>query len=616
MATYLGTVKLGGLYNNGTALLRPTKPWINDADRSDGDGNIHSMSGSMANYSIGNTPSDDAKRLQWVKIKDGSKTILICDRNILVKVSWDDLSVQGLVSGKVITIDGAQYKCRLLSGGSNKRNDYLDGCTPTNNEWDRFITREEVVTGLPAPVSSDLATNLGSTVSRTGVHNTFWYWYLVSSWCQEAYAPTPSSKTCRGRASARNCSFSPASFRNASTGYRPVLEELNAPPLISDTNRDLGDKNADFTILYYVSDTNLGDTLTVTETLDGQTKKTFTAARNVNNTISVPVKTLSLASHTVGVTLSDGKGGSAARLWTFRRTNSPPTISGTDSSLGDKNLGFTFSYTVNDTDGDTLTVTEQLNTETLRTINNAPKGEPLSLAITSKKLYSFGLNSVNTLKITVSDGKGGTAYRSLTFKRTNSAPVISGQDVDLGLQAGSFSTTYTVNDIEGDVVTVTEFVDDDVIRTFQTTLGRTETLSLTRNKWLTLANGNHFLRVEAVDKNRATAVRVWNFQKSENIIEFQFSSPEETDARATKVLITPTWRTAGSVAKVCACNNAFDSSPTWEDITAQVTINRVFNFTNNVKTAEKWGVDVKFFITKNEGYDGEVSVSGFGGAYE
>lgn len=180
----------------------------------------------------------------------------------------------------------------------------------------------------------------------------------------------------------------------------------------------------------------------------------------------------------------------------------------------------------------------------------------------------------------------------------------------------SFATTYTVNDIEGDVVTVTEFVDDDVIRTFQTTLGRTETLSLTRNKWLTLANGNHFLRVEAVDKNRATAVRVWNFQKSENVIEFQFSSPEETDARATKVLITPTWRTAGSVAKVYACNNAFDSSPTWEDITAQVTINRVFNFTNNVKTAEKWGVDVKFVITKNEGYDGEVSVSGFGGAYE
>ena len=27
MAQYLGTVKLGGFYNNGAILKRPTKPW-------------------------------------------------------------------------------------------------------------------------------------------------------------------------------------------------------------------------------------------------------------------------------------------------------------------------------------------------------------------------------------------------------------------------------------------------------------------------------------------------------------------------------------------------------------------------------------------------------------
>ena len=39
------------------------------------------MSGGISNYSFGNTPSDDAKKLQWVKIKDGDKTLLICDIN-------------------------------------------------------------------------------------------------------------------------------------------------------------------------------------------------------------------------------------------------------------------------------------------------------------------------------------------------------------------------------------------------------------------------------------------------------------------------------------------------------------------------------------------------------
>ena len=291
-------------------------------------------------------------------------------------------------------------------------------------------------------------------------------------------------------------------------------------------------------------------------------------------------------------------------------------IDGLCGKTDEENLGFTYAYTIDDADGDTLTVVEELNDETIRTINYAPKGEELTVTITSEKLYALGLNSVNTLKITVTDGKGGTAYRRVTFKRTNSAPTISGQDKALGLKNGSFAENYTVSDVEGDNVVVTEFIDDKKIRSYQATLGQEETIELSRENWLTLTNGAHQLRVEAVDGNFATSVRVWNFSKKETVIAFRFAKPEETDARATKILITPTWHIEGSVAKVEACNNAFDDSPAWEDITAQVAINRVYNFLNESKTAEKWGVNVRFTITKNEGYEEEVSISGFGGAYE
>ena len=50
-----------------------------------------------------------------------------------------------------------------------------------------------------------------------------------------------------------------------------------------------------------------------------------------------------------------------------------------------------------------------------------------------------------------------------------------------------------------------------------------------------------------------------------------------------------------------ACNNAFDASPAWEDITAQVAINRVYNFLNQSKTAEKWGVNVQMCIRDRVG---------------
>ena len=574
------------------------------------------MSGSMANYTFGDTPSADANKLQWVKIKDGDKTLLICDRVILVSVSWDDLNGQGYVTGKTITIDGTKYKCRLLTGGSNRRNnDWYAGGTPTNNEWDRFITREEVITGLPAPVSSDLDTNLNTT-DHNSTHNQLWHWVGVYSWCQETWAENASTRAGRGYYSARYCYYSSSGSRRVYVGFRPVLEVLNTDPLISDSDRNLGDKNQDFTIEYTVNDSDSGDVLTATESIDGRTTKSFAPTRNFKNTITVNVRELSLGPHTVKVVVTDGQGGTATRTWTFNRVNSAPTISGTDTNLGDKNIGFTYNYTVNDADGDAVTVVEMLNDETLRTINNAPKGEQLSVSITSEKLYALGLNTVNNLVITATDGQGGTTYRRLTFKRTNSAPAISGQDEDLGQQTGSFAEKYTVTDVEGDNVVVTEFVDDKQIRSYQATLGQEETIELSRENWLVLANGDHQLRVEAVDGNFATSVRVWNFSKKETVIAFQFAQPEETDARATKILITPTWHIEGSVAKVEACNNAFDASPAWEDITAQVAINRVYNFLNQSKTAEKWGVNVRFTIEKNEGYEGEVSISGFGGAYE
>jgi len=51
MAQFLGTVQLGGFYNNGTILKRPTKPWRPDNDpggaggglRRDGGVNPHGM---------------------------------------------------------------------------------------------------------------------------------------------------------------------------------------------------------------------------------------------------------------------------------------------------------------------------------------------------------------------------------------------------------------------------------------------------------------------------------------------------------------------------------------------------------------------------------------------
>ena len=182
------------------------------------------MSGGISNYSFGNTPSDDAKKLQWVKIKDGDKTLLICDRVILVNVTWNDLNSAGWIFGKEVTIDGAKCKCRSLTGGSNYRgSDTYAGGTPTNNEWDRFVTREEVITGLPAPVSSDLDSNLNST-DLSSAHNQLWNWMGVYTWCQETYSSNTSHRAIRGYTSARRWHYYSAAISGPAPVSAPSLK--------------------------------------------------------------------------------------------------------------------------------------------------------------------------------------------------------------------------------------------------------------------------------------------------------------------------------------------------------------------------------------------------------
>lgn len=123
-----------------------------------------------------------------------------------------------------------------------------------------------------------------------------------------------------------------------------------------------------------------------------------------------------------------------------------------------------------------------------------------------------------------------------------------------------------------------------------------------------------FIKTEgAIPYRGYDSARFWNFNSSGGRLDIVGFRPV-LEILNTDPLISDSDRNLGD--KVEACNNAFDDSPAWEDITAQVAINRVYNFLNQSKTAEKWGVNVRFTIEKNEGYEGEVSISGFGGAYE
>ncbi|CAK7080768.1 hypothetical protein [Tissierella sp.] len=313
---------------------------------------------------------------------------------------------------------------------------------------------------------------------------------------------------------------------------------------------------------------------------------------------------------------NDGKLGS---YWYVKGglANTPPTISGQDSNLGDRNTDFTVTYSVNDTDAaDNLTVKEKINGVTIKTLNNAPRNQEFTIEITEEMLYSYDLHATNTIEIEVNDGQGNVVYRRYTFKRTNTAPKISGADADLGEKIEGFDITFSATDQENDTMSAKVYLNDRLVKTYEVIEPNQEYIySLSKLDFVQLNNTDvHKIRIEVQDHNNATAIRNYTFTRKLNRIMYAFQ--KETDIMATQILISPTWHiAAGAIAQVLVCNNAFDEIPTWENATEQVLLERHFNFINKEKTDEKWGIGVQIII--NKGTATELSyLAGFGGAYK
>ena len=63
------------------------------------------------------------------------------------------------------------------------------------------------------------------------------------------------------------------------------------------------------------------------------------------------------------------------------------------------------------------------------------------------------------------------------------------------------------------------------------------------------------------------------------------------------------------------CNNAFDTSPAWEDVTSAVKRKTKVFLHNTSKTASKWGFNVRIKVKRN-GATGNCFIASIGGNFE
>ena len=254
-----------------------------------------------------------------------------------------------------------------------------------------------------------------------------------------------------------------------------------------------------------------------------------------------------------------------------------------------------------------------------RATNN---GSYTQVAATAARTFEENvLTSWNTVKYRVKarDSVGNeSAYITSSPSAVihNQPPTISGQNADLGVKREGFSYAYTVDDPDGDIVTVVEKVDGKTLKTHTPTLGQSVNLTLAGNDFTSLTNAAHTITITATDSAGNSAVRTLTFTKAINGFVIYLSAPLEAVQQPKRAnVVVPRNMPAGGTFKVEVTNNPFDPSPAWEDCTNAVLQGVAHVFENTENAAVQYGLNVRVTVGRGEALS-ECWVSAIGGNFE
>lgn len=227
--------------------------------------------------------------------------------------------------------------------------------------------------------------------------------------------------------------------------------------------------------------------------------------------------------------------------------------------------------------------------------------------------YSYGFRPALILPSTLLVSDDGTVS-------TNTPPTITSTSgasgVNLGSKTAAFSFKYTPNDADGDKLTVTEKLDGVVKKTRTNVTSGTQLTfecASTAAEFQKILNGTHTITIEASD-GKASATFTATFTKAVRKATITLKTPLAVSGDITAAVMSVVGQIpAGAVYKVEATNNAKDTSPVWQDVTAEVKSGANIVFTN--KTAAN-GAAFNFRITVERGTSAGGYISGVSGAFQ
>ena len=225
---------------------------------------------------------------------------------------------------------------------------------------------------------------------------------------------------------------------------------------------------------------------------------------------------------------------------------------------------------------------------------------------------TYGSRPAFTLPSTLSVSDDGTVS-------VNTAPTITSSTAngaDLGTKTAGFNFQYTVSDADGDTVTVKEYLDNVLKRTYTATLGQVNTFqAVTTANWQKILNGSHTLKVVANDGKADSTAYTVTFAKKVTKATVTLAAPLEADDDISVMVMNIVGSLpADVVMEVLVTNNAKDTTPVWEDATADVKNGANHVFTNKT-AANGFAFNFKLSVERGASDTGGY-ISNIGGAFE
>ena len=185
----------------------------------------------------------------------------------------------------------------------------------------------------------------------------------------------------------------------------------------------------------------------------------------------------------------------------------------------------------------------------------------------------------------------------------NSAPTISAAS-SLGTKSAPFAWSYTVSDVDGDNLAVTEQLDGTTTKTQRNVASGTAlTFEQTNTAagFQCLLNGDHTLQVTVSDGS-LSASKTATFKKAVYKATITLAKPLTVSTPITAAALSVTGSIPSDATyKVEATNNALDASPVWQDVTAEVKNSRNILFSNAIASK---GAAFNFRISVARGSSG------------